>query len=252
MSDALRLFGLKAIVTEAASGIGEAIVRTFVKQGAEVLAVDSPASDIETHFRKLNGATGLALDLRAKDSIRQLITSARSVLRGLDIVVGNFDWHAEKPIADSDTDAIDSLTVGMAAQLSAVFDAALPLLQKSPAGRMIAVGCLRSVFSRDGEQAFRASEQALHALMQSQAMRCGESGITANFIQPGAVMTPVSRRVFASDRELRDHCIRLSAAKRLGEPVDVAKVALFLATDDSVFVSGCGIRADGGVVAHRE
>ncbi len=250
MSDALRLFGLKAIVTEAASGIGEAIVRTFVKQGAEVLAVDSAASNIETHFGKLGGVTGLALDLHVQDTSRQLITSARSVLRGLDIVVGNFDWHGETPIADADRSAIDTLTARMVAQFSAVFDSAIPLLQKSPAGRMIAVGCLRSVFSRDGERAFRESERALLALMQSLAMRCGESGITANFIQPGAVMTPVSRRVFSADRDLRDHCIRLSAAKRLGEPVDIAKVALFLATDDSVFVSGTGIRADGGVAAY--
>ncbi len=202
MADALRLFGLKAIVTDAASGIGEAIVRTFVKQGAAVLAVDSATSGIETHFRKLNGVTGVALDLRAKDSARQLIASAKSVLGGLDIVVSNFDWHGESP-----------------------------------------------VFSKEGEQAYRASERALHALMQSFAMRCGESGIAANFIQPGAVMTPVSRRVFSSDRELRDHCIRMSAARRLGEPVDIAKVALFLATDDSVFVSGTGIRADGGIAS---
>jgi len=249
MADALRLFGLKAIVTDAASGIGEAIVRTFVKQGAAVLAVDSATSGIETHFRKLNGVTGVALDLRAKDSARQLIASAKSMLGGLDIVVSNFDWHGESPIADSDQAAIEALTANMSSLISGVLDAAIPLLQKSPAGRMIAIGCLRSVFSKEGEQAYRTSERALHALMQSFAMRCGESGITANFIQPGAVMTPVSRRVFSSDRELRDHCIRMSAAKRLGEPVDIAKVALFLATDDSVFVSGTGIRADGGIAS---
>ncbi len=250
MSDALRLFGLKAIVTDAASGIGEAIVRTFVKQGAEVLAVDSSASGIETHFRKLHGVSGLALDLRARDSARQLIAAASSVHGGLDIVVGNFDWHGESPIADTDKAAIASLTANMLSLISGVFDAAIPLLQKSPAGRMIAIGCLRSVFSRDGDQAYRESERALLASMRSLAMRCGESGITANFIQPGAVMTPVSRRVFSSDRELRDHCIRLSAAKRLGEPVDIAKVVLFLATDDSVFVSGSCIRADGGIASH--
>ncbi len=249
MADALRLFGLKAIVTDAASGIGEAIVRTFVKQGAHVLAVDSATSGIETHFRKLNGVTGLALDMRNRDSARHLMDSAKSVLDGLDIVVSNFDWHGESPIADADQVAIESLQANMSSLISGVLDAAIPLLQKSPAGRMIAIGCLRSVFSTKGEQAYRASERTLHALMLSLAMRCGESGIAANFIQPGAVMTPASRRVFSSDRDLRDHCIRISAAKRLGEPVDIAKVALFLATDDSVFVSGSGIRADGGIVS---
>lgn len=246
MAEALRLFGLKAIVTEAASGIGEAIVRTFVKHGAEVLAVDGAASGIETHFGKVNGVSGLAMDLQPPDAAAKLIAAARSGLGGLDIVVCNFDWHGESPIGDADGPALQALTGKMVTAISAIGDAAVPLMKRSPAGRIIAIGCLRSVFAKDGEEAFHASERALHALMKELATRFGEFGINANYIQPGAVMTPLSRRVFAEDRDLRDYCIRLSAAKRLGEPVDIAKVALFLATDDSVFVSGSGIRADGG------
>ena len=79
------------------------------------------------------------------------------------------------------------------------------------------------------------------------AADAAEFAITANYIQPGAVMTPESREVFRKDKELRDHCIRRSAARRLGEPVDIAKVALFLASDDAVFVSGTGISVDGGL-----
>ena len=59
-------------------------------------------------------------------------------------------------------------------------------------------------------------------------------------------MTPDSRDVFNHDTALRDYCINRSAARRLGEPIDIAKVALFLATDDAVFVSGAGIVVDGG------
>jgi NAD(P)-dependent dehydrogenase (short-subunit alcohol dehydrogenase family) len=135
----------------------------------------------------------------------------------------------------------------MCSRIAAIAESSLPLLQKSPAGRMIAIGCLRSVFSIDGGEAYRASEKSLHALVRDQATRCGELGVTVNMIQPGAVMTPVSRGVYSANRNLRDHCIRISAAKRLAEPVDIAKVVLFLATDDSVFVSGSVIRADGGV-----
>jgi NAD(P)-dependent dehydrogenase (short-subunit alcohol dehydrogenase family) len=61
-------------------------------------------------------------------------------------------------------------------------------------------------------------------------------------------MTPSSRAVFDADKSFRDWCIARSAARRLGEPVDVAKVALFLASDDAVFVSGTGIVADGGIL----
>ncbi len=59
-------------------------------------------------------------------------------------------------------------------------------------------------------------------------------------------MTPTSRDVFKKDQTLRDFCIKNSAARRLGEPVDVAKVALFLASDDAAFVNGTGIAVDGG------
>ena len=59
-------------------------------------------------------------------------------------------------------------------------------------------------------------------------------------------MTPDSREVFRKDKALRDYCIASSAAKRLGDPVDVAKVVLFLASDDAVFVSGTGVSVDGG------
>ena len=59
-------------------------------------------------------------------------------------------------------------------------------------------------------------------------------------------MTPESRDTFRKNDGLRDYCIRSSAARRLGEPVDVAKVALFLASDDAVFVSGTGVAVDGG------
>jgi NAD(P)-dependent dehydrogenase (short-subunit alcohol dehydrogenase family) len=85
--------------------------------------------------------------------------------------------------------------------------------------------------------------------MARTATQTAEFGINANYIQLGAIMTPESRRVFNNDKELRDFCIQRSAAKRLGEPVDVAKVVLFLATDDSVFVSGTGIVVDGGVAS---
>ena len=247
MSDALRLFGLKAVVTEAGSGIGEAIVRTFVKHGAEVIAVDSSGSGIETHFRKVSGVSALALDMRSTDAPRQLIAAVKKAFGGLDIVVSNFDWHGDAVINDTDMAAKESLIEKMLALTAAICEASLPMLQKSPAGRMIAIGGLRSVFGKNGEGAYRESERALHKLVSSLAHRSGEYGVTANYIQPGAVMTPASRRVFAADRGLRDHCIAASAARRLADPVDIAKVALFLATDDSVFVSGTGIRADGGV-----
>lgn len=248
MAEALRLFGIKALVTGAASGIGEAITRTFVKQGATVLAVDSANSNIETHFKSNRKVIGTIIDTLGPDAATKLVESAKSKMGGLDIVLNNFDLQPERPIADGDDAALSALLERKRNLLSNVFDAALPLLKKSPAGRIINLGCLRSDFARNGVEAFARSQAELADLCRAQAAIVGEFGINSTYIQPGAIMTPDSRRVYSADKELRDHCISHSAAKRLGEPVDIAKVALFLATDDSVFVSGTGIVVDGGAL----
>lgn len=246
MDDVMRLFGLKAIVTGAANGIGEAVARTFIKHGAEVLSVDSPDSGIETLFSSVRGITGFAADLGNPAAAKQIVEAADSTLGALDIVVNNYMIQSDTPISDSDDSALESLLGRKITVMSNLCDAALPVLKKSPAGRIINVGFIRSSFAKDGENAFAAAEARLAAYTRKLAAACGEFGITANYIQPGAIMTPDSRDVFRNDMELRDYCINRSAAKRLGEPVDVAKVALFLATDDAVFVSGTGIVVDGG------
>ena len=133
-----------------------------------------------------------------------------------------------------------------AALTMAICRAAIPRMTKSPQGRIINMGFLRSCFAATGDAPSTHAEQDLADMTRALAEEAGEFGITVNYIQPGAVMTPQSREVFKKDKSLRDHCIRRSAARRVGEPVDVAKVALFLASDDAVFVSGTGIAVDGG------
>ena len=111
----------------------------------------------------------------------------------------------------------------------------------------MSIGFVRSVFAIDGENAYRKSRDALATFVERLAADNGESGISANYIQPGAIMTPESRKVYSASTALRDFCIKRSASRRLGETVDVAKVALFLATDDAGFVSGTGVVVDGGL-----
>lgn len=246
MVDALRLFGLKAIVTGAASGIGEAIVRTCIKHGASVLAVDTDASGIDKHFAALRGVTPFATNIRSEGATAGIVEQTVSALGGIDILVCNIDSHVDKPLSDSDSEEIKLLVQRRSALLTGLFDAALPHLKKSPAGRVINIGCARSEFAADAADAFAGAQREIAALTSKQAALIGRYGITSNYIQPGAIMTPGSRRVFGASKELRDQCISGSAANRLGEPIDVAKVALFLATDESAFVSGTGIVVDGG------
>ncbi len=244
MADSGQLFGVRALVCGGANGIGEAIARTLVRHDAKVLAADHPDTDISTRYRDVPGVSGLAMSLTGEDSPVAAVHAAREGLDGLDAVVICLHSQPQRPL-DSAAAYADYNNRRLALT-RAYFDAALSPLQKSPGGRFIVIGLLRSAFSRDSQTLFDQSEQDLAALVRELANRAGEFGIAVNYIQPGALMTPESRRIFSDDKSLRDFCIAKSAARRLGEPLDVAKAALFLASDDATFVSGTGIAVDGG------
>ncbi len=246
MADEGRLFGLRAMIIGASSGIGEAIARTLIKHGADVLAVDVPNSGVDTQFDTLRGIKGAEIDLHASDAPSQIAEAASSEFGDLDILVCNVNPRVDGTFNDGDDAALDKLLEQKQQLVSGICKELLPLMQNSPAGRIVILGFVRSIFGRDGTRGFEKSTTAIAQLTTELASEAGPFGINANYIQPGAIMTPESRRIFNADKELRDFCIQQSAAKRLGEPIDIAKVALFLATDDSVFVSGTGIVVDGG------
>ena len=245
MGDPRRLYGLKALVTSGASGIGEAVSRTLAKHGGQVLAVDSLNSGAEQHFDSVKGVDGLSASFVDASRMPALVEKAAERLGGIDILVNEFPLAADGPIVDGDAQ-LDKLCEMRAELVMSVCRSAMPHLKKSPAGRIINIGFLRSVFAAKGDNAFATSGQRLAELTRAMGADTGEFGITANYIQPGAIMTAASREVYRKDMALRDFCIARSAAQRLGEPVDVAKVVLFLASDDAAFVNGTGIDVDGG------
>ena len=245
MSDPLRLYGLRAVVFCACSGIGEATARTLVKHGATVVAIASTNSGVEQYFSRVKGITGLPANLLDTTELSEVIERAAEMMGGLDILVNEFPVMQGEPMNDTG-EQYDRAVKNRAALTTAACRAALPYLKTSPAGRIINMGLLRSAFAARANDVCRKAEQDLANLTRTLAVEIGEFGINANYVQPGGIMTPDSRDVFRKNPDLRDHCIKLSAQQRLGEPVDVAKVVLFLASGDSVFVSGTGIPVDGG------
>jgi len=248
MAEPLRLYGLKALVINAAGGIGEASARTLLKHGSKVLAVDSVNSGVEQHFQSVKGIDGLSANLTDATRMPALIEEAVERLGRIDILINDFPAKSQIPLADGDGQ-YDELVQNRSALIMSVCRSALPHLKKSPAGRIVNIGFLRSMFAVDGAEAFARSERDLAELTTALASEIGEFGITANYVQPGAIMTPTSREAFKKDMALRDFCIAHSAAHRLGEPIDVAKVVLFLASDDAAFVNGTGVVVDGGRTA---
>lgn len=240
-----RLHGMKAVVTGAAGGIGEAVALLFAKHGAEVLAVDGPDSGLEQAFRRRDAILTLTRELTDDDAVDVIMDIVAKRFGGLDILVNAAGISPDGPPADDDRQAATDASLDAMTRLCR---AATPWLKKSPAGRIVNIGTVMSSFGAEDRAAYAASRNAVSGLTQTLAGELGRDGITANFLEPGAIVTSNTRQAFRADRAFRDYWIGKSASGRLGEPLDVAKVALFLASDDAAFVNGQDLRVDGGAM----
>ncbi len=235
--------GRKAIVTGAASGIGAAAVARLMADGCVVLAVDRVAEG-------LAGTHNLVADLSDESAFAAIAEAAEAELGGCDIVINNAGICPAGPFDEMTDDmwnAALSINVTAAMKLTR---AMLPMLRASKAGRVINTGSIMSRFSNPNLVAYVTSKHAILGLTRSLAMELGADSITVNCVQPGAIVTGMTKDVFDANAEFRDYYVTQSALGRLGQPEDIADVMAFLATDDARFVTGQGIMVDGGVTVH--
>jgi NAD(P)-dependent dehydrogenase (short-subunit alcohol dehydrogenase family) len=234
----MRLEGRRALVTGAASGIGEAIAARLRADGATVLTTDrAPGTD-------------LTLDIAPAGSATALAAACTERMGGLDILVANAGVSAFE-ILETHSDDVWDTTLDI--DLHAVFRlcrACVPLLKASPHGRVITIGSVMSTFGEAGMAAYAAAKHGVLGLTRAMAIELGPDGVTANCIQPGAILTGITRPAFAANPAFGDYWQQKSALKRLGTPDDIAAVAAFLASDDSRFMTGATLVVDGGATAH--
>ena len=238
-----RLAGRRAIVTGAASGIGRASAELFAAEGAEVLAVDRPGSNLS--FQS-NHIFGLEADVTEAAAPGDVVAAAVARLRGLDILFNNAGVATSALAAQTSDEAWDHV---QDVNLRAVFRltrAAIPHLIASPAGRIINTASVMAEGTDYGLAAYCASKAGVLGLTRTLALELGRHGVTANALLPGAIRTGMTRESFAQP-EIAEAWAHKSVLRRLGEPLDVAKVALFLASDDAGFVTGQTLAADGGL-----
>ena len=234
-----RLDGRAALVTGAGSGIGLATARRLATDGARVLTVDRA------------GEVDRIADVTEPGINAQLVAEAEARFGGLDIVVACAGITGMRMLEGHDDEFFDTM---MAVNVTAVFRLmrdALPLLKRSPHGRIILIGSVMSSFGQAGMTAYSASKHAVLGMTKSVAAEVGAFGITANCIQPGAIDTPMTAPAFTAMPEFKQHWIEKAALGRLGQPEDIADVAAFLASDDARFMSGHGLFVDGGATQRQ-
>jgi len=238
-----RLEGRAAIVTGAASGIGRASAELLAQEGARVLAVDRPGSDLSFETQ---GVSPLEADVTQDTSPGTVISSALERFGRLDILFNNAGVGSNALAADMTDEVWDYV---QAVNLKAVFRlcrTAIPHLVKSPAGRIINTASVMAEGTDYGLAAYCASKAGVVGLTRTLALELGKHGVTANAIMPGAILTGMTAASFAR-ADVAEIWAKKSVLRRLGQPIDIARVALFLASDDAGFVTGQAIAADGGL-----
>ncbi|MEE4201358.1 SDR family NAD(P)-dependent oxidoreductase [Erythrobacter sp.] len=236
------LEGRRALVTGAASGIGKATVERFRAAGVKVLACDLTADG-------LAGDATVVADLSQAQAVDEVAQAVERELGGLDFLVNN---AGVCPIGTLDTLTDDQWQTGYAVNVLAparLIKALTPHLAKSDEARIVNIGSILSSFGDAGLSAYAASKHAILGLTRALANELGPLGITVNCVQPGCIVTSMTRDMLedeAASAYYRDK----SPLGRLGQPDDIAGVIALICAEESRFMTGQGIMVDGGVMTH--
>lgn len=227
-----RLAGRVAIVTGAARGQGAAEVERFRAEGAIVVGCDVLELD------------GPHLDVTSADSWAAVVDEVVEAHGRVDVLVNNAGIHTMAPVQDmAEADfrrVIDVNTIGPFLGIQAV----VPHMPSG--GSIVNVSSLNGTAAQARTAAYTASKFGLRGLTKAAALDLGPLGIRVNAILPGVIRTPmVSYVIDAREEELAGNL----PLGRIGEPMDIASAAVFLASDDSAWISGIDLTVDGGQTA---
>jgi 3-oxoacyl-[acyl-carrier protein] reductase len=237
-----RLAGKSAIITGAGSGIGAAAASLFAAEGAKVLAVDLPG-----RIAANAAFTVFEADIAAAEAPGAIVAAAITAFGRLDILFNNAGVASSVPAADLSDDEWDRIN---SINLRAVFRltrAAIPHLVQSPAGRIINTASVMAEGTDYGLAAYCASKAGVGGLTRALALELGKHGVTANYLLPGAIRTGMTSALWDARPDIAAIWAKKSVLRRLGAPEDLARAALFLASDDASFITGQGLAVDGGM-----
>jgi len=242
-----KLAGKVAIVTGAASGIGEAIAKLYLEEGASCVVADLPGTNLMEVFGGVAAARCVALDTTDDDAPARLVGAAVEAFRGLDILVNNAGIVVAGQFEDLTDEQFDRIMAVNVRSYFRIARAAVPELRKRGGGRIINLGSIMSEMAGPSLSIYGTSKHAVAGLSKGMAVDLGKYGITVNYLQPGSIWTGMSRP-FMADENFRKYWENKAPMARIGDPEDVAAAALFLASDEAKFVSGHGLHVDGGAI----
>ena len=239
----MRLKDKIAVITGGGSGIGLATARIFSKEGAKVVLFGRRKEKLEKAIDGLNGsAIFVQGDMTNNDDLQKLINEALHHFKGVDILINNaglFNGAPLHEISDSQWDEMMNINIRSVFQLTR---RVLPIMLTQKKGSIIHISSILGLIAVPQVAAYNVSKGALNQFSRSIAVEYGPFGIRSNSICPGLIKTDMTA-------SLMKEWSKEYPIGRFGKPEDVANACLFLASDESSFITGTELLVDGGLSA---
>lgn len=256
-----RLKGRVALITGGASGIGEATVRLFVEEGASVMLADIQ----DDRGRRLAGELGsraayLHTDVSREADVQAAVDETCKRFGRLDCIFNNAGYAGVGGrIEDIPVEGFDETMGVLVRGVFLGIKHAARVMKKQGSGSIISTASVAGLRTGFGPHTYSAAKAAVIHLTHSVAMELGESGVRVNCICPGGIATPIFGKSMGLSPERAEEVIPLMKGvlenfqpiKRTGLPEDIARAALWLASDESGFVNGHALVVDGGLIGGR-
>jgi len=249
----MRLQDKVAVVTGAATGIGQAMSIRFAQEGASVVVdyVGKPDAPKETKEKiSVFGGKVVAVeaDISKLDDVQRLIDSAVTAFGRLDIVVNNAGIEKKLPFIDYPLDELQKiLNVNLIGPFLVCQAAARQMIKQGQGGRLINISSVHEDLPMPTNAAYCASKGGLRMLTRTIAVELGKDKITVNNIGPGAVYTPIDADIEAKP-EVEKALMGEIPLNRWAKPEEIAGLAVYLASDEAAYVTGSTYFIDGGML----
>ena len=246
----MRLQGKVAIVTGAASGFGAEIARQYAQEGARVALADineAGAKDVAGPLG--NGAIAVKCDVTRRADIDALVATTVKAFGRLDVVVNNAGWsHKNGPLLDVDEAAFDKVYAINVKSIFHMTHAVVPILRKQKSGVIVNIGSTAGIRPRPGLTWYNSTKGAVNLMSKSLAVELAPDNIRVNVICPVMGVTGLLEQFMGmpDTPENRKKFIATIPLGRLSDPLDIARAAVYLASDEAAFITGVEFPVDGG------